>query len=217
MKAQFFPYEDVNLSDRPPYFTYGIILANIVLFAASFIDLEFVLTTYGFTPASPGMLAAFTSMFLHAGVIHLFVNMWYLYIFGDNIEYAFGRAKFLLFYLASGIFALAFHYVTSFGSDIPVVGASGAVSGILGTYLVLLPHMKIKAIGFYMVWKLPTYVIIGSWFVLQLVLAIFSVFASWSNVAFWAHVGGFVFGAMVGFIYNKHLWARLARRYRKQI
>ncbi|MCK4497355.1 MAG: rhomboid family intramembrane serine protease, partial [Candidatus Aenigmarchaeota archaeon] len=112
-------------------------------------------------------------------------------------------------------FALSFHYITDFGSSLPVVGASGAVSGILGAYLVLLPHMKIKAIGFYTLWKLPTYVIIGSWFVLQLVLAFISVFTDWSNVAFWAHVGGFVFGAMIGFIYNKHLWVKLVKRYRK--
>lgn len=215
MKAQFFPYADENISKKTPYFTYGIILVNVLTFIFSFIDFEGIVTTYGFIPANPSILAAFTSMFLHAGILHIFINMWYLYIFGDNLEYAFGRVKFLLFYLASGIFALSFHYITDFGSSLPVVGASGAVSGILGAYLVLLPHMKIKAIGFYTLWKLPTYVIIGSWFVLQLVLAFISVFTDWSNVAFWAHVGGFVFGAMIGFIYNKHLWVKLVKRYRK--
>ena len=215
MKAQFFPYADENISKKTPYFTYGIILVNVLTFIFSFIDFEGIVTTYGFIPANPSILATFTSMFLHAGILHIFINMWYLYIFGDNLEYAFGRVKFLIFYLASGIFALSFHYITDFGSSLPVVGASGAVSGILGAYLVLLPHMKIKAIGFYTLWKLPTYVIIGSWFVLQLVLAFISVFTDWSNVAFWAHVGGFVFGAMIGFIYNKHLWVKLVKRYRK--
>jgi membrane associated rhomboid family serine protease len=215
MKAQFFPYADESISDKPPYFTYGIILANVLVFVFSLFNFEAVVTAYGFIPTNPSFLAVFTSMFLHAGILHIFVNMWYLFIFGDNIEHAFGRVKFLLFYLASGGFALAFHYITDFGSSLPVVGASGAVSGVLGAYLILLPHMKIKAIGFYTLWKLPTYIIIGSWFVLQLLLVFISVFTDWSNVAFWAHIGGFVFGAMIGFVYNKQLWVKLLRRYKK--
>ncbi|MCK4497474.1 MAG: rhomboid family intramembrane serine protease, partial [Candidatus Aenigmarchaeota archaeon] len=110
MKAQFFPYADENISKKTPYFTYGIILVNVLTFIFSFIDFEGIVTTYGFIPANPSILATFTSMFLHAGILHIFINMWYLYIFGDNLEYAFGRVKFLLFYLASGIFALSFHY-----------------------------------------------------------------------------------------------------------
>jgi membrane associated rhomboid family serine protease len=217
MKAQFFPYADENISKETPWLTYGIILANVLFFVFSMVDFEGIVTTYGFIPLKPGIIPVFTSMFLHGGVLHLFVNMWYLYIFGDNVEHAFGRVKFLFFYLASGIFALAFHFITNFGSDLPVIGASGAVSGVLGAYLVLLPHMKIKAIGFYTLWKLPTYVVIGSWFALQLAFAIFSVFTDWSNVAFWAHVGGFVFGVIVGLIYNKRLWFRLFARYKEQI
>lgn len=215
MKAQFLPYSDEKISKKTPYVTYGLIIANILIFILSFIDFEGIVTTYGFIPADPSLISVFTSMFLHAGIFHIALNMWYLYIFGDNIEHAFGRTKFLLFYMASGIFALTFHYMTSPSSVFPAVGASGAISGVLGAYLVMLPRMKIKAIGFFTLWKLPTYIIIGSWFALQIILAVSGIFTEWGDVAFWAHIGGFVFGAMMGFLYNKYTWTSLFRRYRK--
>jgi len=217
MKAQFFPYADEKISKKTPYFTYGLIVANVAVFIISLFSFEYLITTFGFIPANPDIVSMFTHMFLHGGVLHLFVNMWYLYIFGDNMEVAFGGGKFIVFYIISGLFALAFHYITNPLSAIPVVGASGAVSGVLGAYLVLLPHMKIRAVGFYTLWKLPTYVIIGSWFIFQLLFALYGLFfGDTSNIAFWAHIGGFIMGVMIGLIYNKRKWVKLVKRYRKR-
>lgn len=144
MKAQFFPYADERISKKTPYFTYGLIVANVIAFIISLFSFEYVITTFGFIPANPDIVSMFTHMFLHGGILHLFVNMWYLYIFGDNMEVAFGGAKFIAFYIISGLFALTFHYITNPLSAIPVVGASGAVSGVLGAYLGTAPSHEDK-------------------------------------------------------------------------
>lgn len=215
MKGQFFPYADERISGKTPYFTYGLIAANIIAFLASLFSFEYAINTLGFVPANPGIIPVFTHMFLHGGILHIFVNMWYLYIFGDNMEVAFGGLKFTSFYVVSGLAALAFHYLTNPLSAVPVVGASGAVSGVLGAYLVLLPHMKIRAIGFYTLWRLPTYVIIGTWFIFQFSFALYGlVFGDAGNIAFWAHIGGFITGVIIGLVYNKRKWVRLFKRYR---
>ena len=148
----------------------------------------------------------FSSMFLHAGVLHVGGNMLFLYIFGDNIELKFGRGKYLLIYLFWGIVAGFAHIMSDPSSHIPALGASGAISGVLGAYLVLFPRAKIVTfilMGFFSrmvrisaMWYLPF------WFIFQNVLPVL-VGSSGSGVAFLAHIGGFLIGLVSGFIYKK--------------
>lgn len=156
----------------------------------------------------------FTSMFIHAGLVHLLGNMLYLYIFGDNVEAAMGRIRYLAFYLLCGIGAILFHIVSisllpadrllNRGLEtvnpwaIPAVGASGAISGVLGAYLVLYPAGMIRAVTF-IYWfpimlKLPAFVFIIIWFLYQLVMGLVSLTAVTTGIAFWAHIGGFITG-----------------------
>jgi membrane associated rhomboid family serine protease len=204
MKAQFFPYHDENPSRTVPYLTYSLILINTVVFLTSLFDFENIIYTYGFTPIQMVPITILTSMFLHGGIDHLFGNMWYLYIFGDNVEDRLGRTKYIIFYLAAGLTATIFHLATNLGSVIPAIGASGAISGILGAYLAIFPRVKVRAIGFYTLWRLPAWVIIVFWFVLQLIFGTISfVGGQGSGIAFWAHIGGFVFGFLAGKIYSE--------------
>ena len=215
MKGQFFPIRDENVSDKTPYMTYSLILVNILVFIYSLFDFRYIIANFGYIPARAAVLTTMTSMFLHGDPIHIAVNMWYLHIFGDNIESAFGSFKFLLFYIFSGFSAVLIHHATNFNSVIPIIGASGAVSGILGAYFVLYQHVKIKAIGFYSLWTLPTSIVIGSWFALQLIYGFLSLSADISDIAFWAHLGGFLFGALIGVIFNRMYWKKLDKKYDK--
>ena len=144
--------------------------------------------------------AAVTSMFLHGGWLHLIGNMWFLWIFGNNVEDSMGRLRFLLFYLLTGLAAVAAHVVSSPGSVIPTVGASGAISGIMGAYLVLYPRVRVYTlfiiIIFIRVIPLPAWVMLVYWFVLQLLMGAGTP-TDGGGVAFWAHVGGFVAGAVL--------------------
>ena len=197
-KGQFFPYKDVLPTKKKPYVTLTLITANILIFLWSLLSFDRTITTYGFVPAFPSLLTVFTSMFLHGGFDHLLGNMWYLWIFGDNVEDKFGRLRFIFFYLLSGLAATATHYITNSSSTIPAIGASGAVSGVLGAYLVLFPHAKVKYVSRYHVGSMPAYAMIGFWFFLQLIFGTISfVGGVGSGVAFWAHVGGFLFGFLV--------------------
>ncbi len=203
MKGQLFPYKDDNVAKSKPIVTYGIIIACIAVFILSLTDFENIINGYGFTPANFVLITLFTSMFLHAGIEHLFGNLWYLWIFGDNVEDRFGRIKYILFYLASGIAATLAQYATDPLSIIPSIGASGAISGVLGAYLVFFPKVRVKVIGpMYSTFEIPAVAMIGFWFVLQFILGTMSLFGATSSIAFWAHVGGFVFGASVAFVYK---------------
>ncbi|MEM7821462.1 MAG: rhomboid family intramembrane serine protease [Candidatus Aenigmatarchaeota archaeon] len=194
-KGQFFPLSDTAPRRKFPLVTITLITLNVFVFILSLQDFEFFILSFGFIPAHPSLLTLFTSMFLHGGFDHIFGNMWYLWIFGDNIEDRFGRLKFLILYFFSGIVASFFHLLTNIGSEIPAIGASGAVSGILGSYFLIFPKEMILTRFGYSFIHIPAYIVIGFWFVLQFVFATISFFGfSGSNVAFWAHVGGFVFG-----------------------
>ena len=196
MRGQFFPYQDENVSKSFPYVTVSIIALNVAVFLWSLLDFENILNTYGFVPAGFSILTIFTAMFLHGGIDHIFGNMWYLWLYGDNVEDRMGKIKYLAFYLLSGVAATLVHYMTNVGSEIPAVGASGAISGVLGAYLVLFPNVRIKAIGpFYQTYRLPASMLIGLWFGLQFLFGLQS-FAGGtkSGIAFWAHIGGFAFG-----------------------
>jgi len=177
--------------------------------------LDRFLLVYGFVPArylyigetEPWNLPArflpmFTSMFLHGGWLHLIGNMWTLWIFGDNVEDRLGKGRFLLYYLVCGLAAAYVHYLTGPGSGIPVVGASGAIAGIMGGYFVLFPRARILTLLpifiFIQIVTLPAVVFLAFWFFAQLFNGMVATAASFGGgVAWWAHVGGFIAGAMM--------------------
>ncbi|HVX89855.1 MAG TPA: rhomboid family intramembrane serine protease, partial [Gemmatimonadales bacterium] len=142
------------------------------------------------------------SMFLHGSWGHILGNLWFLYIFGNNVEEAFGHVRYALFYLASGLAAAALQVFAEPGSMIPMVGASGAISGVLGAYLVLYPRARVHNLvflGFYITTiRLPAWVMLGYWILLQVVGGVMAR-AGEGGTAFWAHVGGFVVGILLGF------------------
>ncbi|MBM3926317.1 MAG: rhomboid family intramembrane serine protease [SAR202 cluster bacterium] len=148
---------------------------------------------------------AFTSMFVHGGWLHIIGNMLYLWVFGDNIEARFGHLKFLLFYLAAGLAAVWAQVIINTNSEIPMVGASGAVAGVLGAYLVLFPQNRINTVVIFFlitVIQLPALFVLGFWFILQLFSGIGSLGVLEGGVAYWAHIGGFVLGMLVAVIYR---------------
>jgi len=204
MRGQFLPYKDENVTKSFPYITYGLILINIAVFIWSLTNFENIIFSYGFVPAQFVLITLLSSMFLHGGLDHIFGNMLYLYLFGDNVEDTFGRIKFLIFYLLSGLAASLAHFATNIGSVIPAIGASGAISGVLGAYLILFPKVKVHVASYYYAGKISAYYLIGFWFVMQLLLGTVSLFgARGSGIAFFAHIGGFIFGAIVTYIYKK--------------
>jgi membrane associated rhomboid family serine protease len=203
MKGQFLPYRDENPSETRPVLTTALIAINVAVFVWSLLDFENIVTAWGFTPAMFVPVTLLTSMFLHGGIDHIFGNMLYLYIFGDNIEDRLGRFGFIIFYLLAGLCASLIHFLSDPGSAIPAIGASGAISGILGAYLAIFPRVKVRAIGFYMLLRLPAYVLIGIWFLMQLIFGTISLVGGiGSGIAFWAHIGGFAFGYLVGRLYT---------------
>ncbi len=203
-KGQIFPYADSAPREKFPVLTILLIVINVSVFIWSLGDFENIILTYGFIPAFPSLLTIFTSMFLHGGFDHIFGNMWYLWIFGDNVEDKLGKIKFLLLYFLSGISATFFHFITNFGSKIPAIGASGAISGILGAYMVLFPKEQVLSRVGYAFIRIPAYIVIGFWFFIQFLFASISFLGGiGSGVAFWAHVGGFVFGYFFTFLLKK--------------
>lgn len=158
-------------------------------------------------PQAPGptpiYLTVLTAMFMHGGFAHLFGNLLYLWIFGDNVEHRFGSGAFLAFYLASGLVATAAQVVLSTESVVPNLGASGAISGVLGAYIVLFPRNRVRAIFFYYVVSIPAAVAIGVWIVFQFFNGIGSVMVSQETVggvAYAAHIGGFIAGVVLALI-----------------
>lgn len=202
-KAQFFPLKDDNPSKTVPFVNWIIIAINVIVFVISFGNLEGFANAYGFKPAEFSFFAVFTSMFLHGGIAHIFGNMWFLYIFGDNVEDFFGHFKYFIFYILSGVAASILHYFLNLGSAIPAVGASGAISGVLGAYIILYPHVRVYVAGyFWHVGKVSALFMLGMWFLLQLISGTFSLFGAQSGIAFFAHIGGFIFGALAGWTYK---------------
>jgi membrane associated rhomboid family serine protease len=159
-------------------------------------------------PLGNPYLTLLTSMFLHGGWLHLGFNMLYLWVFGDNIEDAFGSAGYLLFYLACGIVATLAQVAISPSSTIPSVGASGAIAGVLGAYLVLFPSAQVRTVlilGFFiLIPRIPALFLIGAWFLLQLVSGVgqLGIQEETGGVAFWAHVGGFVAGLLLALLFR---------------
>ncbi|MFQ5724280.1 MAG: rhomboid family intramembrane serine protease, partial [Terriglobia bacterium] len=214
------PLRDANPSDRTPFVTFALIGLNTLVYlyelslgglALNTPAVNSFFQTMGMIPARVGAFPAhpdislgdafvpfFTSMFLHGGFFHLLGNMWFLWIFGDNIEDRLGHFRFVLFYLVCGLGAGLTHLMFNWGSQVPVIGASGAVAGVLGGYLLLYPRARVLTLiplfYFLIMRELPAYLILLYWFVLQLFSGAASVGAQGGGVAWWAHVGGFLLG-----------------------
>ena len=220
------PLRDANPTRRAPIVTLLLIAACFVVFAYELgitadsgdAGLNRFFLQYGVVPrkvsaaidhrdiASPAIVAIFTSMFLHGGWIHILGNMLYLWIFGNNVEDRLGRVAFLGFYLVGGVAAALTQIAINPESTAPLVGASGAIAAALGAYLVLYPGARILSLVFlgffYQLIEVPALIVLGFWFVLQLIDGLGSLGASnaQGGVAFFAHIGGFVLGVIVGLL-----------------
>jgi len=230
-----FPIRDLNRTLTTPHVTRLLILANVVVFVVMLlseygvIDSRFAVDlgmNYAMTPYDiihgERLYTLFTSMFLHAGLLHLFGNMLYLYVFGDNVEDIFGHVGYLVFYFTCGLVA-AFAHILSITNPqsylMPVVGASGAISGVLGAYVVLYPKARILTLVFYgwpVIVPVPAVIFLGFWFVMQWFLGIYDIvlFEGSGGVAYWAHVGGFLFGIVLAFAIGLRRKRALQARFR---
>jgi rhomboid family protein len=211
------PLHDANPSSRFPIATVALIAicTLVYIYEASLgREINSFVAAFGLTPGSVtygiqsheagifGTLQPFiTSMFLHGGWLHLIGNMWFLWIFGDNVEDMLGSGRFLLFYFVVGLAAGAAHYFVQPTSAVPTIGASGAIAGVLAGYMVLFPHARVTTLVplgiFLRVMDLPAIVVIGLWFVIQIGSGLLSGSGSGGGVAWWAHVGGFLAGALL--------------------
>jgi membrane associated rhomboid family serine protease len=230
-RAAMFPYHDENETQRTPYVTYALIALNVVVWlvvqgGGSALTVAQSVCELGLIPGEltgllpvgtpfpmgdglvcltdPGRQVShiFTSMFLHGGWLHLLSNMWFLWLFGNNIEDSMGRLRFVVFYLVCGTAAALLQVFVNPGSAIPMVGASGAISGVMGAYLVLFPRVRVYAlvpIGFIpLSIALPAWTMLLYWAFLQFAGGLFGIMAEErGGVAFWAHLGGFVAGVVL--------------------
>ena len=210
----FIPLKDLNPRRSYPLVNTGLILANVAVFiyqltlprqavqafvmANATIPARFPAAFAGHAPFDVAFLTLLTSMFLHSGIAHILGNMLFLWIFGDNVEDFYGHFTYLLFYIACGVGSGLFHVVFNLSSTLPALGASGAISGVMGAYLVLYPRSRILTLVFVFLVPIPAIFILVYWFVIQFVSGIGSLGAAASGgVAWWAHVGGFLIGIMV--------------------
>ncbi|MBM3227877.1 rhomboid family intramembrane serine protease [Candidatus Peribacteria bacterium] len=199
------PLRDHERSERFPVITITLIGINVLAFVVEVMspDLDAFVQAWALVPSVLNPVTFLTSMFLHGGLMHIGSNMWYLWIFGDNVEGRLGHGRFLLFYLAAGIVATAAQLPQLLGTDTPLLGASGAIAGVLGMYLAFFPHHRVDALvpdffGFWRMMTIPAGVVLGFWFVLQVFSGAGSIGATGGGVAWFAHIGGFVFGWILG-------------------
>jgi membrane associated rhomboid family serine protease len=203
------PIGDDNSSRRRfPIITYALVIVNVLFFLLELLGGEPFIYNWALVPSrffsNPFREAInlFTAMFMHAGWMHLGGNMLYLLIFGDNVESRFGHIKFLIFYLISGLAASFAQMLFTPFSDIPILGASGAIAGVLGAYILLFPKRRVRVLFLFRITTLPALVVIGLWFLLQLFSSIGSIAstAQSGGVAYLAHVGGFIAGFIMTLI-----------------
>ncbi|MEO0344203.1 MAG: rhomboid family intramembrane serine protease [Pseudomonadota bacterium] len=208
----FFPFRDHNPSRRTPYVTWALIATNVLVFLGTwplFSDPGALMGFFGDWAMIPSEVTGqgeyhtmLTSMFLHGGFGHLAGNMLFLYIYGDNIEDELGPFWFLLFYLTSGFAAAFAHLATNFGSNVPTVGASGAIAGVMGAYLLMYPKARVDVLLFLVifirVFTVPAWLLLGFWMVSQMFSG-FTTPTGGGGVAYWAHIGGFVAGIVLIF------------------
>jgi membrane associated rhomboid family serine protease len=223
------PYKDDNPSETFPFVTVVLIAANVIVFFAqvgvgmmasvnAFGALpRAILTMDQIQPLHPS-ITLFTSMFLHGGLLHLLGNMLYLWIFGDNVEDRLGHFRFALFYVLGGVAAAYAHAVSAPMSTVPMVGASGAIAAVLGAYLLMFPRAQVYTLiilGFFVqVVRLPALIVIGFWAIIQLVSGLTAtVQVGNGGVAWFAHLGGFVFGLAVVWLFRRNLGMRRTVRW----
>lgn len=205
------PIGDDNSTRRiVPLVTYALIVLNVLFFLVELNSGDAFIMQWAFIPsrflANPigDFITLFTSMFMHAGWLHLGGNMLYLWIFGDNVEDRFGHAKFLVFYLLCGLGATFAQLMFSLDSNIPNLGASGAIAGVLGSYILMFPKGRIRVLQGQQIVQAPALLVIGFWIVLQLFSGIGSIAntADTGGVAYMAHIGGFVAGFILTFLFR---------------
>jgi membrane associated rhomboid family serine protease len=215
------PLKDDNPTHRIPFINLLLILANLALFGYQYFYFPqgpaYLINMLGFIPSEvfsltdtppltpvPMPLTLVTSMFIHGGWLHLLGNMLYLFIFGDNVEDRLGHARYLIFYIASGICAGLIHGVLFARSPVPCIGASGAIAGVLAAYMFFYPKAKVSTLFiifvFFRIVRLPAIVVLGMWIVLQIVSGMTELSAQGGGVAWFAHIGGFAAGAILALI-----------------
>lgn len=213
----FFPIGDVQVQrGYKPIFSYLLIAINVLIFLYQFFmpidQQEAFVVKYGSIPNEilhgKDYFTILTSMFLHGGWMHLIGNMLFLWVFADNIEATIGYPKFILFYLLGGVAATLAHAVLAPESNVPCVGASGAISAVLGAYIVMFPKSQVKVLFVILLstFSVPAIYFLGIWIVQQLIAGVGSLTVKTmdtTGVAYWAHIGGFVFGVLAGFLFKK--------------
>ena len=206
MPKVIIPLGDELSRDRFPAITISLITLCTLVFVLVGVSgglTESIVSEYGIAPASFLSIGLLTSMFLHGNIFHLLGNMYFLWIFGDNVEDRLGYIRYIMFYLGAELSANILHSLVNWGSPIPSIGASGAISGVMGAYLVFYPHARIKLFFFYKVIRVPAVGYLGFWFGFQLLFGLFYKGIGISNVAWFAHIGGFVFGAVFAYFVKK--------------
>jgi len=209
----FFPYKDDNPRVLIPFVTYFIIGLNVLVFIYQYFIIqgaqlsEDFIYTYALIPANPTILTIFSSMFMHGGFTHIIFNMWFLWIFGDNIESVLGHKKYLLFYFLCGIGAGLSQIQIDPESTIPMVGASGAIAGVLGAYLFRFPratvHVLVILIVFITFIRVPAMIVIGFWFLSNLTAGIGTLgIEQTGGTAWFAHIGGFISGVLFNYLFK---------------
>lgn len=203
-----FPLRDSEPTSNTPMITVVLIVVNLLAFfyelSLDDFSLHHFIATWGTVPREFAVVDLFTSMFLHGGWMHVLGNVWFLWVFGDNIEDILGHWNYLLFYLLSGLAGGLLHVLFNANSAMPAIGASGAISGVMGAYLIRFPHSRVHTLIFFLVFvttvEVPALLMIGYWFVVQL----FSGFgqlamagAERGGTAWFAHIGGFVAGMLL--------------------
>lgn len=217
------PISDELPSRRVPVITYGLIAINVVVFLFELMlgpNVDSLYMTLGAVPARVtdpvnhplAGLTLFTSIFIHGGWAHLLGNMLYLWIFGDNVEDILGRVGYTIIYIAAGVAAGLMQIFVAPSSPVPAIGASGAIAGILAIYLVLFPRAPVRVLipFFYMIRivRMPAMIVLGMWFIIQLfngVMSLGTMSVATGGVAWFAHIGGFLSGLLVGFVL-RFLW-----------
>ena len=221
------PLRDDKPAQRVPFVTRAIIVANVLVFVyeLSLADgMRELLRDWGVVPgrlfaALTGetslpveLMTLVTSLFLHGGWLHLIGNMWYLWIFGDNVEDRMGHGRFLLFYFGGGIFAALLNSALMPGSPTPTIGASGAIAAVLGAYAYAYPRAKVLTLVpiffFFQIIAIPALIVLGIWFAFQFIAGALSFGAAGGGVAWWAHIAGFVFGFLAMMAMSRKVTSR---------
>jgi len=211
------PIGDDNSQRRlVPVVTWILVILNVAVFLLEFMGGDVFIMMWSFIPArfmqdsAGNMITIFTSMFMHAGWFHLIGNMLYLIIFGDNVEDRFGHVKFLLFYVLCGFIAMLAQLIAAPYVTIPNLGASGAIAGVLGAYLVLFPRRRVRVLLGWWIVHLPALIVIGGWILIQVLSSLGSLAGSASaagGVAYMAHIGGFLSGLVLSFFFRNRVRA----------